>query len=162
LLPDELLPSLLGKVNWRQRRSPLVTWTAGAAASAALAIGVLVALAGHAPTSVSGSSQVSESVQPMAPLGTNRLASKVTLSSYGWGTSIAMDCVCLAPLNAGHDTLAMVVVGRDGSHTRLATWVADPGHTATPAGSISMHLDQIASVQVVSAESGQVLLEHSR
>jgi hypothetical protein len=73
-----------------------------------------------------------------------------------------MDCVCLAPLNADHDTLAMVVVGRDGSHTRLATWVADPGRTAKPAGSISMRLDQIASVQVVSADNGQVLLEHSR
>ena len=47
-----------------------------------------------------------------------------------------MNCVCLAPLNAHHDTLAMVMVGRDGSHTRMATWVANPGHTATPAGSI--------------------------
>ncbi|MDT5173417.1 MAG: hypothetical protein QOG37_668, partial [Mycobacterium sp.] len=27
LLPDELLPSLLGNVNWRRRRSPLVTRT---------------------------------------------------------------------------------------------------------------------------------------
>ncbi len=72
-----------------------------------------------------------------------------------------MNCVCLAPLNAHHDTLAMVVVGRDGSHTRLATWVANPGHTATPAGSISMPSDQIASVQVVSADNGQVLLERS-
>ncbi|MDT5085988.1 MAG: hypothetical protein QOJ61_3031, partial [Mycobacterium sp.] len=57
--------------------------------------------------------------------------------------------------------LAMVVVGRDGSHTRMATWVANPGYTATPAGSISTPVDQIASVQVVSAEHGQVLLERS-
>lgn len=55
----------------------------------------------------------------------------------------------------------MVVVGRDGSQTRLATWVAEPGHTATPAGSISTPVDQIAAVQVVSAESGQVLLQRS-
>jgi hypothetical protein len=55
----------------------------------------------------------------------------------------------------------MVVVGRDGTHTQLATWVAEPGHTATPAGSISTPADQIAAVQVVSADNGQVLLERS-
>jgi hypothetical protein len=105
--------------------------------------------------------QASVSVQPMAQVGTNRLASTVSLSREQWGTFISMNCVCLAPLNAHHDTLAMVVVGRDGSHTRMATWVANPGHTATPAGSISTPVDQIASVQVVSADEGEVLLERS-
>jgi hypothetical protein len=52
-------------------------------------------------------------------------------------------------------------VNRDGTHTQLATWVADPGHTATPAGSISTPRDQIAAVQVVSADNGKVLLERS-
>jgi anti-sigma factor RsiW len=161
LLPDELLPSLLGNVNWRRRRSPLVTRTAGAAAAAVLAIGVLVGIAGHAPTSVSTPPQASVSVQPMAQVGTDRLASTVSLNSQLWGTFISMNCVCLAPPDAHHDTLAMVVVGHDGSHTRLATWVADPGHTANPAGSISTPVNQIASVQVISADNGQVLLEHS-
>ncbi len=160
-LPDELLPSLLAKVHWRRRRSRIVTWTAGAAAAAVLAIGVLVGGAGHSPTTVPTPPQASVSVQPMAQVGTNRLASTVSLSSRQWGTFISMNCVCLAPLNAHHDTLAMVVVGRDGSHTRTATWVAIPGHTATPAGSISTPVDQIASVQVVSADDGQVLLERS-
>jgi len=39
--------------------------------------------------------------------------------------------------------------------------VANPGQHATPAGSISTPFDQIASVQVVSAEHGQVLLARS-
>ena len=163
LLPDELLPLLLAKVSWRRRRSRIVTWTAGAAAAAVLAIGVLVGVAGHSPTSVPTPPQASVSVQPMAmaQVGTDRLASTISLSGQQWGTFIAMNCVCLAPLNAHHDTLAMVVVGRDGSHTRMATWVANPGHTATPAGSISTPVAQIASVQVVSADDGQVLLERS-
>jgi hypothetical protein len=41
----------------------------------------------------------------------------------------------------------------------METSVANPGHTATPAGSISTPVDQIASVQVVSADDRQVLLE---
>ncbi len=161
LLSDELLPTLLTTVNWRRRRSRIVTWTAGAAAAAVLAIGVLVCAAGHSPTPVPTPAQASVSGQPMAQVGTNQLASTVALSGRQWGTFISMNCVCLAPLNAHHDTLAMVVVGRDGSHTRTATWVANPGHTATPAGSVSMPIGQIASVQVVSAENGQVLLERS-
>ncbi len=161
LLPDELLPSLLAKVSWRRRRSRIVTWTAGTAAAAVLAIGVLVGVAGQSSTTVPTPPQASVSVQPMAQVGTDKLASTVSLSSQRWGTSISMNCVCLAPLNAHHDTLAMVVVGRDGSHTRMATWVANPGHTAAPVGSISTPVDQIASVQVVSADDGVVLLERS-
>src|ERR1700744_985398 len=161
LLPDELLPSLLAKVSWRRRRSRIVTWTAEAAAAAVLAIGVLVGVAGHHLTSAPTPPQASVSVQPMAQVGTNMLASTVSLSSQQWGTSISRNWVCLDPLNAHHDTLAMVVVGRDGSHTRMATWVANPGHTAKPAGSISMPVDQIFSVQVVSAYDGEVLLERS-
>jgi anti-sigma factor RsiW len=168
-LPPEMLPSLLAKVAWRRRRSRLVTWSCGAAAAAALAIGVLVGVQGHSPTSVPAPPQASApappqasvSVQPMAQVGTAALASTVSLSSQQWGTFISMNCVCLAPLNAHHDTLAMVVVRRDGSNTRLATWVAIPGHTATPAGSISTPADQIAAVQVVSADNGKVLLERS-
>ena len=158
---DESLPSLLTKVNWPRRRSRIVTWTARIAAAAVLAIGVLVGVAGHCPTSMPTPPQGSVSVQPMAQVGTNWLASTVSLGSRHWGTSISINCVCLAPQSAPHDTLAMVVVGRDGSHTRMATWVANPGHTATPAASISTRVDQIASVQVVSADDGVVLLERS-
>jgi anti-sigma factor RsiW len=161
LLSDELLPSLVAMVSWRRRRSRIVTWTAGAVAAAVLAIGVLVGVAGQSSTSVPTPPQASVSVQPMVQVGTDRLASTVSLSGQQGGTFISMNCVCLAPLNAHHDTLAMVVVGRDGSHTRMATWVANPGHTATPVGSISTPVEQIASVQVVSAADGQVLLERS-
>ena len=95
------------------------------------------------------------------PVGTKALASTVSLSSQNWGTVIDLRCVCLAPVYAHHDRLAMIVVNRDGTHTQLATWVADPGHTATPAGSISTPVGEIASVQVVSADNGKVLLERS-
>ncbi|HEU4362748.1 MAG TPA: zf-HC2 domain-containing protein [Mycobacterium sp.] len=162
--PAELLPSLLAKVRWRRRRSRFA-WVASAAAAAVLAIGVFVGVTGPgplgAPPQVSAPPQASAAALPMARVHTALLASTVSLSNESWGTLIALHCVCLAPSNAPHDTLAMVVVGRDGSHSRLASWVAHPGHTAMPTGSTSMPADQIASVQVVSADSGQVLLQRT-
>jgi anti-sigma factor RsiW len=158
VMSPELLPSLLATVRWRRRRTRVVTWVASSVAAAVLAIGVFVGVQGYSSTPAQ---QVTASAQPMAQVGTNLLTSTVQLSGQHWGTSINLKCVCLAPLNAHHDTLAMVVVGRDGSQTRLATWVAEPGHTATPAGSISTPVDQIAAVQVVSADSGEVLLQRS-
>lgn len=157
-MSEELLPSLLATVRWRRRRTRVVTWVASAAAAAVLAIGVFVGLEGWSSTPAQ---QVTASAEPMAQVGTTLLTSSVQVSNQHWGTSINLKCVCLAPLNAHHDTLAMVVVGRDGSQTRLATWVAVPGHTATPAGAISTPVDQIAAVQVVAADSGTVLLQRS-
>ncbi|BCZ20802.1 anti-sigma-L factor RslA [Mycobacterium senriense] len=157
-MSPELLPSLLATVRWRRRRTRIVTWVASTAAAAVLAIGVFVGLQGWSSTP---SQQVTASSEPMAQVSTSLLTSTVAVSSQHWGTSIDLRCVCLAPLTAHHDTLAMVVVGRDGSQTRLATWVAVPGHTATPAGAISTPVDQIAAVQVVAADSGQVLLQRS-
>lgn len=157
-MSEELLPSLLATVRWRRRRTRVVTWVASAAAAAVLAIGVFVGLEGWSSTPAQ---QVTASAEPMAQVGTTLLTSSVQVSNQHWGTSINLKCVCLAPLNAHHDRLAMVVVGRDGSQTRLATWVAVPGHTATPAGAISTPVDQIAAVQVVAADSGKVLLQRS-
>ena len=151
--PAYLLPALLTEVHRRRRRARLMTWTASAAAAAVLGIGVLLGIG-----SVTTQSPHPDAV-PMAQVGTTALASTVAVRDESWGSYIDLSCVCLAPVNAHHDTLALVVVGRDGSQTRLATWVAEPGHTATPAGSISTPSNQIASVQVVSADNGQVLLE---
>lgn len=156
----ELLSSLLATVRRRRHRSRLMTWSCSAAAAIVLAIGVFVGVAGHVTTSAPPPTTTVSAV-PMAQVGTKLLESTFTLDSFVGGTRIDMKCVCLAPLNAPHDELAMVVVGRDGSHTRLATWVANPGHTATPAGSISTPVGQIAAVQVVSADNGKVLLERS-
>ncbi|HUB57491.1 MAG TPA: zf-HC2 domain-containing protein [Mycobacterium sp.] len=158
-----LLPPLLSAVRRRRHRSRLMTWSSSAAAAVLLAIGVFVGVANHSLTSppVQTAQQPSVSALPMDQVGTKALASTVSLSSQNWGTVIDLRCVCLAPVYAHHDKLAMVVVNRDGTHTQLATWVADPGHTATPAGSISTPVNQIASVQVVSADNGNVLLERA-
>ena len=159
VIAPNLLPSLLSAVRRRRHRSRIIAWSAGSAAAAVLAVGVFVAVVHQSPAP--SLPQASVSALPMSQVGTASLASTVSLSSQHWGTFIDLNCVCLAPVNAHHDKLAMVVVGRDGAHTQLATWVADPGHTANPVGSISTPVDQIAAVQIVSADNGQVLLQRS-
>lgn len=130
------------------------------AAAAALAIGGFIGIGGHwSPTAPPPPSTVA--TLPMAQVHTALLSSTVSVSDENWGTLIRLQCVCLADSNAPHDTLALVVVGRDGSRSQLASWVARPGHTATPAGSTAMPADQIGSVQVVAADSGEVLLQRT-
>jgi anti-sigma factor RsiW len=154
-----LLPSLMTEVRRRRRRTRMTTWVTGAAAAVLLSVGLVVGLSGHRPSS--SPPQATVSALPMDQVGTTALASTVSLSSQQWGTYIDLNCVCLAPVTAHHDKLAMVVVSRDGTHTQLATWVADPGHTAKLGGSTSTPVDQIAQVQVVSADNGNVLLQRS-
>jgi anti-sigma factor RsiW len=157
-LPN-LLPSLLTEVRQRRHRSRMVAWSSASVAAALLAVALFVGVAAHSPKSPPP--QASVSALPMSQVGTTALASTVSLRNQHWGTFIDLNCVCLAPVYAHHDRLAMVVVSRDGTHTQLATWTAEPGRTANPAGSISTPVDQITAVQVVSADNGQVLLQRS-
>jgi hypothetical protein len=163
-LNAHVLTSLLAEVERRRRNSRLVTWTVAAAAAAALVISVLIGVQ-------SRSAMPQHAQAPalaMTPVAPTELAATVTITSQGWGSHIDMNCTydagpsTAAPDgNEPGDRLAMVVVGRDGSHDRLATWMALKGASATPAGSTAMPIDQIAIVQIVSAETGSVLLQRS-
>ena len=105
----------------------------------------------------------------MTPVAPTTLSATITLSSHDWGTQIDMNCTYgPEPANGPRDhdqddadQLGMVVVGRDGSQSRLATWIALTGVTASPGGSTSMPIDQIAAVQVVSVPDGNVLLQRT-
>lgn len=158
-MPPELLPSLLAAAQWRRRRTRVMTWMGSAAAAVVLTIGVLVGV--HVAGPASSPPQVTVAALPMDQVGTTLLASTVSISGQQWGTNIVLKFVCLAPPDAPRDTVALVVVGRDGTRSQLATWVAIPGHTATPSGSISTPVDQIAAVQVVLADNGHVMLQRS-
>lgn len=168
-LRPEVLDSLLAKVNWRRRRSRWLTWSVAAAAAVVLTVGVLIAIrpgpivpGGTPPPRASATSLT------MTPTVPSSLDATVSLTSQGWGTHVEMACTYHEqPGIPGHgnddtaDRLAMVAVGRDGSHTQLATWMALDGVTALPSGSTSMPIDEIVSVQVISADTGDVLLSRS-
>ncbi|OBJ87801.1 zf-HC2 domain-containing protein [Mycobacterium asiaticum] len=152
------LPSVLGVTRGRRNRSRLTAWTA-VAASVFLAVAVLLGIHGY--FAYSSPPKMTASNLPMSQVGTTLLTSRVWVTPERWGTLITMRSDCLAPLDAPHDRLAMVVVGRDGRQTQLGTWVAEPGHTATPTGSVATPATEIAAVQIVAADSGKVLLERS-
>ncbi len=167
-LSPRVLPSLLAKVSRRRRKARLVTWTVTAAAAAVMAIGLLVGVQFHPGGPASVPLRADVSALTMTPMVPTELTATVTLTGYGWGTQIDMKCTYRAePGNSGPDgdeppdKLAMVVVGRDGRHERLANWMAVEGLRATPGGSTSMPIDQIAAVQIVSADTGNVLLQRT-
>ena len=55
----------------------------------------------------------------------------------------------------------MVVVGHDGSHNQVATWLGLSGATALPSANTPLQMNEIAAVQMVSPDFGKVLLERT-
>ena len=162
--PAELLDSLLAKASWRERRRRRLSWTMAAAATAAAAAVVIAVLVGiHPRSSVSSAAPALTMTTVAAP---NSIDATVRLTSHGSGTRIEMTCTYPQESKDSDqhdndvDKLAMVVVGRDGSHAQLATWMAPPGVTVRPVGNTSMPVDQIVAVQIVSDE-GDVLLQRN-
>ncbi|MGB8503974.1 anti-sigma factor family protein [Mycobacterium sp.] len=168
-MPPELLTSLLAKVRWRRRRLRLVTWTlAAAAAAVVLVVGVFVALRSNPGMPTLGPPQA-ESGVAMTQVTPNAFTAMVSVTSQAGGTAIEMSCTYGQwPAGVHHeedqdagDKRAMVVVGRDGSHDQVASWVAHDGTTARPRGHTSMPVEQIAAIRVVSADTGQVYLQRN-
>jgi hypothetical protein len=163
-LRQDLRESLLAKVSWRRRRTRFLTWTVSAVAAAVLAIGVVIAIRPFevlpTPTPPRASALAMTHIVP------SEFDATVSLSSRGWGTYIEMTCTYNETPGANHDDdagdkLEMVAIGRDGTHTQLATWMANEGVTAAPSASTSMPIDEIVAVQVVSADTGDVLLQRN-
>ncbi|BBZ35162.1 anti-sigma factor family protein [Mycolicibacterium confluentis] len=170
-LPERLLDNLLARVQARRHRIRLATAAVATVAAVALLLAVFVTLrSGVFGAGDSGAGNIVQAM-PMTPVVASEYEATVALSSRDWGTHIQLECTyhSWAADSNGHsdddgdtgDTLAMVAVGRDGSQTRLATWRALPAATALPSASTSMPMEQIASVQIVSADTGDVLLQRT-
>jgi hypothetical protein len=159
--PPEVLTSLLDKVESRRRRSRWMVTGAIAAAAAAVVIALLVAIVpGLGPQyetpQATGTTLEMSKVSQQTPINAT-----VTLNGFGWGTRIDMACTYgdWGQRDAPPQNLGMVVVGRDGSHTEVATWLGLSGATALPSANTPMPVNEIASVQLVSADNDEVLLE---
>jgi len=97
----------------------------------------------------------------MTKVSETPINASITMTGFGWGTRIDMACTYGDWGQSGSppQNLGMVVVGRDGSHTQVATWLGLSGATALPSATTPMPKDQIAAVQLVLPDNGKVLLE---
>jgi hypothetical protein len=161
-LRPEVLDSVLDKVRWRRRRSRWMMSAAVGVAAALVAVGVVVAIRPEIVGLEDYTPQETTQALDMAKVSDTPINASITLTGFGWGTRIDMACSygewgqsgTIPPQNLG-----MVVVGRDGSHTEVATWLGLSGATALPSATTPMPKNEIAAVQMVSVDDGKVLLE---
>ncbi|MFI5509316.1 anti-sigma factor family protein [Mycobacterium sp. NPDC051804] len=160
-LRPQMLDSLLRRVNASRRRSRWMTTVALTAAAAVLAIGLVLAIRPDALGFGSGTAPIGGTAMEMAKVSETPINATISLSGYGWGTRIDMACTYgdWGRRDAPPQDLGMVVVGRDGSHSQIATWLGLSGATALPSANTPLPMEEIAAVQLVSSDSGQVLLE---
>ena len=155
-------PRLVGPTPvWRRPALQAALVAAACIAATAIVIGALAFLRSDSLTSPPpASSQAQMSALPMTPVRPSSLTATVSLVGRSGDTEIQMRCTYGQEPDGGADSdeLAMVVVGRDGTRRQLTNWVGHSGTTTTPAGIVALPVGQIAEVQVVSADTGDVLL----
>jgi hypothetical protein len=160
-LRPEVLESVLDKVRWRRRRSRWLMSAAVGVAAALLAIGAVIAVRPQVVGLENFTPPPTNQALEMAKVSETPINASISLTGYGWGTRIDMACSYGDWGQSGNtepQNLGMVVVGRDGSHTEVATWLGLSGATALPSATTPMQKDEIAAVQLVSSD-GKVLLE---
>jgi hypothetical protein len=160
-LRPEVLDSVLDKVRWRRRRSRWLMSAAVGVAAALLAVGLVVAIRPEVVGLENYTPQETVQALEMTKVSTTPINASISLTGFGWGTRIDMACTYgdWGQRDAPPQNLGMVVVGRDGSHTQVATWLGLSGATALPSATTPIQKDEIAAVQLVSPDSGKVLLE---
>lgn len=160
LRPD-VLDTLLDKVHARRRRARWMTTAAVAMAAALVAIALALVLRPDTLGSQTPPPQASGAQLEMSKVSQTPINATITVTGYGWGSRIDMACTYgdWGRRDAPPQNLGMVVIGRDGSREQIATWLGLSGATALPSANTPMQADEIATVQLVSVDSGQVLLE---
>jgi len=161
-LRPEVLDSVLDKVRWRRRRSRWMMSAAVGVAAALLAVGVVIAIRPEIVGLENYTPPATTQALDMTKVSETPINASISMTGYGWGTRIDMACSYGDWGQSGNtqpQNLGMVVVGRDGSHTQVATWLGLSGATALPSATTPMQKDEIAAVQLVSSDNGKVLLE---
>jgi anti-sigma factor RsiW len=164
-LPDTLLPGLVREVRRQQRRRVLATGAVAAAAAVVVTLGAVTAFGGADQTApeagpAPAASATAASGQEMVPVGYSRMAATVSLASVDWGTRLDLACSYAAASpgdEAAGTSYALVVHTRDGRTEQVATWRGLPGRTMRLTAATASARDQIASVEVRTADGQPVL-----
>ncbi|MBX7432124.1 zf-HC2 domain-containing protein [Mycobacterium sp. Y57] len=162
--PPPLRDTVVSRVRSGRRRTRVVAAALAAAAAVLLAGGVAVLARPEIVGLQRGEQQPAAqgaSMAPMTEVTPTPIHATVDLTGYGWGTRIDMACSYgeWGARNDVSEPLGMVVVGHDGSRDQVATWLGISGATALPSATTPLQPEEIAAVQLVSVDSGAVLLE---
>lgn len=161
--PPDLLPKLAAatdRVRRRARRRTVALVAAAAAVAAALVWVIPGVGSGDEEPPVAGRTVSMSRVGPARPLHAS-----ARLISEKWGTRIEAECgydrVQPTPGGQAQRSIeyALFVTDRTGKAWRVATWLAQPGTTATPYATVTMAVDQIAKIDIRSMRTGNVLLQ---
>lgn len=157
--PADLIDSVTQRHLRRRRRlrNRVILGVSAVAAAVALAIAVPMALVGPPEPAP-------ELTVALSPVGDSVMTATLALSSVPWGTSIDMTCTYPATATWGGDdgpwAYSLVVTDDSGNSSQVSTWTAVPGKTIHLDAGTSTPLDQIASIEIVSA-GGQTILAGS-
>ncbi|MGO4442430.1 anti-sigma factor [Mycobacterium sp. 2YAF39] len=159
--PPQVLDSLIHRVSARRKRSRWMTTAVLATAAAVLAVALVIAIRPESLGMQTGTDQAAGSAMAMTKVSQTPINATISLTGYGWGTRIDMACTYgdWGRRDAPPQNLGMVIVGRDGSTSQVATWLGLSGATALPSANTPLPVEEIAAVQLVSPDSGEVLLE---
>jgi len=139
--PDEppagLLTDVLRRVRRGRRiRNTVTAVSASVAVAAVVALGVTTFPGPAAPPSTA-----------MTALGTFPVRADARLDARDWGTQVEMSCSYTEADGSTHDYV-LVAIGRDGSVSRLATWLALPLNTARIVVGTPMHATEIQALEI--------------
>jgi anti-sigma factor RsiW len=177
-VPETLLPRLMREARHAQRRRTWVTAGLAVAATVIVSAGVVV-LTGvpgggepaAAPPTPSVSASPSPSAAPaqaMVPVTETPMAVDVSMTGVAWGTRLALVCSYASTDESGQGgawgdgedaepTYALVVRDREGQVEQVATWRALPGKTMHLDAATATSREDIASVEVRTADGQPVL-----
>lgn len=155
-VPETLLPRLVARVRWRERRRTLLVGLVAASAAAVLTV-VTVAVsrltdsneATPPAASTPSASAVAVPETPMRPLRSLPVTAQVGLASVPWGTRVELTCTYNRADGSGRPwRYALVVRTRAGEVEHVASWVARPGRTSRITGATASGVDDIVAVEI--------------
>jgi anti-sigma factor RsiW len=161
-VPDTLLPALARRAQRIRSRRRRVS-AASAVVVGSLGISAVVRDEGPGAASppTATSTLTGQAGRVMVPLGSGALSARLAMTSVAWGTAI--DLTCTYRSRDGHypatwaGSYAMFVRTRDGQVEQVASWRALPGKTMRLAAATATSQEDIASVEIQTAQGKPVL-----
>lgn len=154
-VPDTLLPALVREVRRSQHRR---RWTAALVAAAAV---VLLGVVGAVLATTNGDDgpPTAAPAHEMAQIEQTSVWGELSLTPVDWGTRLDLTCSYEAPADGygGPPVYTLVVHTRDGVDEQVASWTGLPGEPVHITGATSRTTDEIAYVEVRTADGQPVL-----